>query len=346
MTTEAASGRDRSTSAGVESARRLLPFPEGWYAVAMDSEIRQGKILSRRFMDREVVVYRAASGRVVVADATCPHLGAHLGGGRVVGDCIECPFHRFVFSPDGQCVDTPYESEPPVGSRMTVLPHAVVAGAVLAYHGPEGRPRWQVLPPDDDHGWGPTVFHRLRLRGHPQETTENSVDYGHFGALHGFEGFRVLSPLDVDGPRLGATYTSDRRYPLGVSFSDHYELAIDGVGFSRVQIRVGRSWEVRQLVLSTPIGDGEVEVTLSAAARRREDCAPSQRAVPPVVFARIALGVVVKEVGRDKTIWERKTYLERPALAQGDGPIMKYRRWARQFYPGPGETGGWAGVAG
>lgn len=345
MTSESVDARHRATATGVGSARTLLPFPEGWYAVAMDSEVRRGKVLTRRFMDREVVVYRTSSGRVVVANATCPHLGAHLGGGRVRGECIECPFHHFRFSPEEDCVSTPYETSVPTGAQMSVHRSAVLAGAVLVYHGPGDPPRWRVTEPDDD-GWGPTVFRRLRMRGHPQETTENSVDYGHFRALHGFEGFRVLSSLDVDGPRLSATYTSERRYPFGVGFTDHYQLVVDGVGFSRVQVRVGRSWDVRQLVLSTPIGGGEVDVRLSAAARRRDDCSPSQKAIPPAVFAQVALGVVAREVGRDKTIWKTKAFLERPALAAGDGPIMKYRRWARQFYPEPGDRNGWAGEIG
>lgn len=34
----------------------------------------------------------------------------------------------------------------------------------------------------------------------------------------------------------------------------------------------------------------------------------------------------------DLRIWEHKAYLTRPALAPGDGPIMRFRRWAEQFY--------------
>ena len=34
----------------------------------------------------------------------------------------------------------------------------------------------------------------------------------------------------------------------------------------------------------------------------------------------------------DKHIWEHKAYVPRPALADHDGPIMKFRRWASQFY--------------
>lgn len=59
-----------------------------------------------------MVVFRTESGVANVFDAYCPHLGAHLGiGGKVIGDCIECPFHLWSFrSTDGECVKVPYST--------------------------------------------------------------------------------------------------------------------------------------------------------------------------------------------------------------------------------------------
>lgn len=55
-------------------------------------------------------MFRAQSGKAHVVDAYCPHLGANLAvGGRVLGDCIECPFHGWQFQgSDGKCVKVPY----------------------------------------------------------------------------------------------------------------------------------------------------------------------------------------------------------------------------------------------
>ena len=39
-----------------------------------------------------------------------------------------------------------------------------------------------------------------------------------------------------------------------------------------------------------------------------------------------------KQVQEDKPIWENKAHLVRPALASTDGPFMKFRKWAGQFY--------------
>ena len=41
---------------------------------------------------------------------------------------------------------------------------------------------------------------------------------------------------------------------------------------------------------------------------------------------------VDKQFLEDKPIWEHKAHLVRPALADNDGPFMKFRKWAAQFY--------------
>ena len=65
---------------------------------------------SFNFLGEHFVVFRTEKGVASVLDAYCPHLGAHLGiGSRVIGDCVECPFHGWQFrGEDGQCIAIPY----------------------------------------------------------------------------------------------------------------------------------------------------------------------------------------------------------------------------------------------
>lgn len=54
-------------------------------------------------------MFRGKSGKVSVVDAYCAHMGGNLAaGGRVLGDCIECPFHGWVYNQEGKCVRIPY----------------------------------------------------------------------------------------------------------------------------------------------------------------------------------------------------------------------------------------------
>lgn len=51
------------------------------------------------------------SGIVKILDAYCPHLGANLGQGLVKGECLECPFHHWLFRGDGYCENIPYSEK-------------------------------------------------------------------------------------------------------------------------------------------------------------------------------------------------------------------------------------------
>lgn len=53
--------------------------------------------------DRDVVVWRTLGGRLVAADARCPHQWAHLGAtGIVDGEVLVCPSHGWCFDADGR----------------------------------------------------------------------------------------------------------------------------------------------------------------------------------------------------------------------------------------------------
>jgi nitrite reductase (NADH) small subunit/3-phenylpropionate/trans-cinnamate dioxygenase ferredoxin subunit len=45
---------------------------------------------------KQVAVFRTQSGWIAVSDA-CPHMGASLADGRIVGDKIECGWHGWKF---------------------------------------------------------------------------------------------------------------------------------------------------------------------------------------------------------------------------------------------------------
>ena len=55
------------------------------------------------------MLWRDGDGHHHLADAWCPHLGAHLGhGGRVKDGCLICPFHEWSYDTAGRNVDIPY----------------------------------------------------------------------------------------------------------------------------------------------------------------------------------------------------------------------------------------------
>jgi hypothetical protein len=92
-------------------------------------------------------------------------------------------------------------------------------------------------------------------------------------------------------------------------------------------------------VLATPTEGDRINLSLGVSAKKLADAPqanPLLRALPASILApivaRTTLDGLVHDVEQDRVIWENKKYIERPALAEGDGPIGKYRQWSRQFY--------------
>jgi nitrite reductase/ring-hydroxylating ferredoxin subunit len=110
-------------------------FPVSWYLFASSDALRRGPV-SRGLLGRRLVAHRTASGRVVVLDARCSHLGADLGKGRVIGEALQCPFHHWEYGPDGRCTHIPAQAEVPEFARQRSYPALERHGYIFLFNGP------------------------------------------------------------------------------------------------------------------------------------------------------------------------------------------------------------------
>jgi nitrite reductase/ring-hydroxylating ferredoxin subunit len=334
----------RESGAAVTPTRRsLAPHPTGWYALAFSDELTRGKTLARTLAGVELVLFRTESGQPCAMEAYCPHLGAHLGyGGRVEGEQIRCPFHGFRFDTGGQCVATGYGTKPPPTAKIRTWPLREMNGILLAALAPEGgAPSWEV-PPLDMTGWSPMIHRRFVLASHPQETTENSVDLGHFAAVHGYESVRTRREAVTNGAYLSTAYAAKHVVPVlsrlwpGLRVDFEFDTHIFGLGYSLVEVRLpGFEVRARLWVLPTPIDGERIALCLATSGNGRDvhrwlTWLPA--ALRGALIARVVGAGLIADASRDFVIWEHKRYIERPALVGGDGPIGKYRAWAAQFY--------------
>jgi nitrite reductase/ring-hydroxylating ferredoxin subunit len=297
----------------------------------MSDEVPTGGVISRHYFERDLAIYRTGDGTVSVIDAHCPHLGSHLGrSGSVEGELLRCGVHGFCFDASGACVSTAYDGPPPVAARLARWEHRERNGVILVWFDPRARaPAWEV-PALEDAGWTPMRWKRFHVDTHPQETTENSVDFGHFTQLHGFIEGEVTEPLRTDGPMLTSGYAANRPYGLPglplLKFRVEYDVTVAGLGYSQVDIRLPQlGWKLQAGVFPVPIDDEHIDLVVGLRADR--NMGPMTAAV-----RFIAHRIVCKEVGQDLDVWENRRFLEQPALAKHDGPIAEYRRWAKQFY--------------
>ncbi len=325
----------------------LPPFPNGWYNVSLSDDLKPGALKKMQFMGEEVVLFRTEKGKVHLIDAYCPHLGGHFGhGGEVIGEQIRCPFHGFCFDGEGVCVSTPYkEGKPPPTAIARTWPVRDINGFILAYHDADGHiPNWEIPVVGWDN-WCPMIHTSLDIRSHPQETSENSVDLGHFDVVHGYHDVEVLSGLETEGPYLTAKYAMHRfANEWGQSkrtIRSEFKVHVHGLGYSFVEVYVPQfELHFRTFVLSTPVQEGRLTLTLAIRMKHVER--PSKvhpllallpKALVHYILPRASFRAYVHDVKQDFEIWENKAYVSPPALAKGDGPVGRYRTWCKQFYP-------------
>jgi len=97
-----------------------LPMkPTGWFQVGWSTDFGPDSVKPLRYFDTDLVAYRGKDGVVRIHDAYCEHLGAHLGYGGCVTDAgLQCPFHGWVWAPDGSNASIPYQDRPNKARRV------------------------------------------------------------------------------------------------------------------------------------------------------------------------------------------------------------------------------------
>src|SRR5262245_8334877 len=116
-----------------------------WYAAAVSDEVGR-QPLSRRLLDRPVVLYRQESGQIVALADSCGHRGYPLSKGRVKGANIECGYHGFQYDPTGACVQVPSQPYPPYGACVARYPIREIAPFVWIWLGEPGRAHGRRVP--------------------------------------------------------------------------------------------------------------------------------------------------------------------------------------------------------
>lgn len=305
-----------------------------------------GKLVGRKWLGKDVIGWRAVDGKVCVASAFCPHLGAKLtpeAGGTIRDGRLVCPFHGFNYDATGACVSTPF-APPNPACHLRVFPADGINGFVFAYHDEAGcEPHWW-LPAVDESGWTKTLTHVYSLKTHPQETSENVIDLSHLSVLHGFDEVAHSGNVEIDGPCFKTDFRFDGSYHFPLLRGLRTELSavveIWGLGFLFVET-VSKALGAKTLnwFLATPVDGDKVDILVSAKVRALDDGGiKALGLVPKKLREKIMLPLVMyefkKNIERDFMVWENKSYNEYPLLTRSDGDIIKFRRYCTQFYPG------------
>jgi nitrite reductase/ring-hydroxylating ferredoxin subunit len=312
-----------------------FPVPFGWFCVGYPEDFPTGEPRPLYYWNRHLVGWRDGAGEMHVMDAFCPHLGAHLGHGGTVEDCeLVCPFHGWRFDSDGLNTEIPYSDRVNRKAKLRPYPTVERNGVVLAwYHPHDAPPMWEMpeVPElNDDPEWSTVIRTSYEIETALQEMAENAVDSAHFRFVHNTATVPEIESYDTGFPQAVSKSSQKFVTPRGVM-----EGRIDNVQFGPGVALVGFSGIVDTLnyACTTPIDASSCVVRFNFRFKTMGDEATTRN------VGKAFVAEVDKQMKEDRPIWEHKAHLVRPALADNDGPFMKFRRWMAQFYVDDGDRG-------
>ena len=314
-----------------------FPIPAGWFFVDFSENLKIGEVRNIQLFDQEWVLFRGDSGKVGMSDPYCPHLGAHLGhGGTVAGDNLRCPFHHWEYDSAGWCRNIPYgKVAPPIVKKQAILrtlPIQERYGLILAWYHPMcEEPSWELppIPAMEDEGWVGTRRGSWTANTAIQEITENSVDVAHLKFLHGAPGIP----------------------PITVEYEDHMQRFDIGNGYI-----VGKTWGPGSIGTVTftqegvsatlfsytqPITAEKTQMNMSFRYRDYPQGSRELHIAKKLVDHMIGAAEGETSAGFesvDMIVWNNKKYRHKPLLCDGDGPVLQFRKWFRQFYVADAEV--------
>jgi 3-ketosteroid 9alpha-monooxygenase subunit A len=309
-------------------SRYPFPIPFGWYQMGYPSDIAPGQVRPLYYFGRDLVLWRDEDGAPHLNDAHCPHLGAHIGhGGSVHGCELQCPFHGWRFDPEGRNTDIPYSERVNRSARIRSYPVIERNGLIMAwYHPHDVEPMWDIpeVPEFSDlENFTPLESRDYIVHAAWQELAENGVDSAHFRYVHNTEIVPTLDSYETDG--FVGHMRSTQKFPTPRGVVDG-RIDVDNHGPGMGIVRFSGIVDTVNLGCNTPIDDQTCHVRFNFTVRKLGDEATTSS------VGKAFIEEVSRQVQEDIPIWENKAYVVRPALADNDGPFMKFRKWAAQFY--------------
>jgi phenylpropionate dioxygenase-like ring-hydroxylating dioxygenase large terminal subunit len=164
-----------------------------WYPAEWSEDLADEPV-KVRMLGHNFVLFRDSDGVAHCLSNTCVHRGGSLAGGKIVDDCVQCPYHGWRFGGDGRCRKIPSlgpNAKVPARARVDSYPTRERYGIVFAFLGdlPEAeRPPIMDIPEYGQPGWYAHTsgrYHDGDFRRH----LDNSLDPAHNEYVHPTHGF-------------------------------------------------------------------------------------------------------------------------------------------------------------
>jgi nitrite reductase/ring-hydroxylating ferredoxin subunit len=315
-------------------------FPSGWHQVDWSAKLLPEEVRPIRLFGEDLVLYRTEGGVARLVDSACPHLGANLGfGGKVVGECLKCPFHGWEWNLDGTNERIPFVDRPNTRVKLRQWDLRDVDGFLIVWYDALGRePHWEFRAPEfgNSDEFYPPSMHTAGVRKIlPHQPIENGPDVLHFPFVHGSgEPAEMVSWDDSDHVlrvrfdlKFGVGKEKTRLTPNGATVAHLESLGYMSMGIVRFALE---DMLVSQVVSTTPV-DHESSLVFSTTTGRRE---PGSTGDEPVGRTGAMMRMQHELVEMDFNIWEHQVFVSHPPYAgKEEKYFVRFRRWLEQFFP-------------
>jgi len=174
----------------------------------------------------KMVFWRDGQDKIACIIDQCPHRGVALSAGKVVGGCIQCPFHGFEYDSSGRCTIIPANgrtAEVPKVFKARVYPVRELHDLIYIWWG-ELRDEYPA-PPDFEYMRDPGLVYTSATdwwKSHYSRAIENQLDVVHLPFVHANTIGRGNKTI-VQGPRFRVDEFPGRHDMISVWFDNEVE---------------------------------------------------------------------------------------------------------------------------
>jgi phenylpropionate dioxygenase-like ring-hydroxylating dioxygenase large terminal subunit len=180
-----------------------------WHPVAIAGHLQPGEVRPVSLLGEDLVLWRNAEGVHAWKDL-CIHRGAQLSLGKVVKECLRCPYHGWTYDSDGACVKIPAHPSQTPPPRAHAVTYACRESGGWIWVSLSEKPGEIPLFPD----WGAPgarIFHYgpYAVKAGGPRIIENFLDLAHLSIAHegilGDESHTEVERYDVNVTADGVT---------------------------------------------------------------------------------------------------------------------------------------------
>lgn len=338
------------------------PYPNSWYYVCDSNSIKKNCLKEFHILDLHLVVFRDNDENIGIIDLYCPHLGTNLAeGGKIVNNCIQCPYHKWSFNKNGICKDIPYTKKD--------IPERANTKKYYSYEQNDMIFIWynsdNEIPYINDKLINIELFKHLDdkhkfimskiyedFHMHIMEPSQNSADWYHFKTVHDYlpnPFFKYFLKIDHNIHPLYTDNSSD----INITNKKKYisndiiiikEEIISSKIFNLIPVPnfINKLFTVH-VIIETPslilfsidnsLGQFRAIMTLTPIEPFIQKInLTSYGSGIFIILGRIMTYFVMKTVEQDRRVWENKMHISPRNIVSGDGPFASYKNWLDKFY--------------